>query len=78
MEKAVEYIEGDDSVIRDHLGDVYLKFGKREKAREQWERSLALDPSNETITKKIESLKEITQDESNTLPPSTEQKTPSE
>jgi len=46
-----------DPIICDHLGDAYLKINDLEKARSSWEKSLELDPNQEAIKKKIDSLK---------------------
>jgi tetratricopeptide (TPR) repeat protein len=42
LEKAVE-LQGEevDGVILDHLGDVYDKLGRKEKAQDAWRRALA-------------------------------------
>jgi len=56
LEKAVENIEEDDPIVREHLGDVYLKLDEPEKAKEQWERAYALDPDNESLLNKINSV----------------------
>jgi len=37
---------GDDPVIFEHLGEIYLKQALIKDAREAWLRSLELDPSN--------------------------------
>ena len=43
MEKAVE-LESRNSVINDHLGDVYWAAGRRIEAQYQWRRALTLEP----------------------------------
>lgn len=43
MEKAVE-LESRNSVINDHLGDVYWAAGRRVEAQYQWRRALTLEP----------------------------------
>ena len=45
-----------DSVISDHIGDVYMAVGQSDQARLHWERSLALDPNIEGVRAKIEKL----------------------
>ena len=45
-----------DPVIRDHLGDVYLKTGEKEKARAIWQESLKLDPNQSKVKEKLENL----------------------
>jgi len=39
----------DDPVMREHYGDILLKLGKKDKAREQWIHSLELDPKNQKL-----------------------------
>lgn len=46
-----------DPVIYEHLGDIYYELGMKEEARDQWEKSLQLDPKNETLKKKVMWLK---------------------
>ena len=55
LERAISLLE--DPVIFDHLGDAYFKVEDIEKARQNWEKSLALDPDQEEVKKKIEKLK---------------------
>jgi predicted negative regulator of RcsB-dependent stress response len=43
MKKAIKK-EPEDPILREHHGDILLKLGKRAKAREQWLKSLQLDP----------------------------------
>ncbi|MFZ6762177.1 tetratricopeptide repeat protein [Pseudoroseomonas sp. WGS1072] len=45
MEKAVE-LESRNSVINDHLGDVYWASGRRMEAQYQWHRALTLGPED--------------------------------
>ena len=49
MTKAIANARDDDPVMREHFGDVYFKLGDSVKARDQWLRSLALDPKNEKL-----------------------------
>ncbi|MCK4395525.1 tetratricopeptide repeat protein [candidate division WOR-3 bacterium] len=61
-EKAKEFLlkakeRAKDPVIYEHLGDVYEKLGDKERAREEWQRALELDPENEEIKKKLEPQK---------------------
>ena len=53
--RAVRYEE--DAVIRDHIGDAYMKLGQVEKAREAWRRALALDPEIKGVREKLEAAK---------------------
>ncbi|RMH06710.1 MAG: tetratricopeptide repeat protein [Nitrospirae bacterium] len=48
LKQAADLVK-DDPVIFEHLGEVYLQQNQREKAREAWERSLKVDPSNERL-----------------------------
>jgi cytochrome c-type biogenesis protein CcmH/NrfG len=50
----VELTRGkDDAVIYDHLGEAYLKAGDEPAALAAWEKSLELDPANDTVRQKI-------------------------
>jgi uncharacterized protein HemY len=40
---------GDDPVIYEHLGEIYVKQQKLSEAKEAWLHSLELDPSNEKL-----------------------------
>jgi Flp pilus assembly protein TadD len=48
MEKAVSK-EEDDPVMREHYGDIFLKLSRKDKAGEQWLKSLKLDPENQKL-----------------------------
>jgi tetratricopeptide (TPR) repeat protein len=50
--KAVELSEEPDATLFDHLGDIYAALKQTDKARESWQKSLALEP-NEDIRKKL-------------------------
>lgn len=52
IKKAVALV-GDDPVIYEHLGDVYLKQQKVSDAREAWLHSLEIDPSNEKLLQRF-------------------------
>ena len=41
------------AVVHEHLGDVYLKLGRKEKALELWKKAVELDPKNESAKEKI-------------------------
>jgi Tfp pilus assembly protein PilF len=47
----------DDPVVYDHLGELYLKLRDPQKAKASWQKSLQLDPAQESVKKKIENLK---------------------
>lgn len=51
LERAVGIVP--DAVIYDHLGDVYDRLGRRDKALEAWEKGAEIDPKNESIIKKL-------------------------
>ena len=56
LEQAVQFLS--DSVIYEHLGDVYLRQGDFVKARENWQKSLEIDPEeNLQIKEKLEKYK---------------------
>jgi tetratricopeptide (TPR) repeat protein len=42
------------AVVQEHLGDIYLKLGQREKAVMQWKKALEMDPKNESAKEKIQ------------------------
>ena len=42
LERATKLKNGDDPVIYEHLGDVYQQLGRRDKAKEAWQKSLEL------------------------------------
>lgn len=50
--KALKHQKEPDATLHDHLGDIYLALKEPQKAREQWEKSLAIEP-NEDIQKKL-------------------------
>jgi tetratricopeptide (TPR) repeat protein len=67
LRQATESPKGQDAVIYDHLGDAYLKVGKRDEARQVWQKALELLADTKThkarqqqeqITKKIQMLLE--------------------
>ena len=59
-EDAASYIEKAiatgkaSAVVQEHLGDIYLKLGQREKALMQWKKALEMDPKNESAKEKIQ------------------------
>lgn len=48
LQKAVLTVP-DDPIIHEHLGEVHLRNNHTELARKAWERSLALDPTNDDL-----------------------------
>ncbi len=52
IKKAVSLV-GDDPVIYEHLGDIYMKQQKSADARDAWLHSLELDPSNEKLLQRF-------------------------
>jgi len=52
IKKAVALV-GDDPVIYEHLGEVYLKQQKVSDAREAWLHSLEIDPSNDKLLQRF-------------------------
>jgi tetratricopeptide (TPR) repeat protein len=52
LQKAIELSEEPDPTLYDHLGDIYASLKQTDKAREAWNKSLALDP-NELVRKKL-------------------------
>jgi tetratricopeptide (TPR) repeat protein len=51
--KAVELTEQPDATLYDHLGDIYAALDQIPKAREAWEKSLAVE-ANVDVKKKLE------------------------
>jgi tetratricopeptide (TPR) repeat protein len=51
--KAVELTEEPDATLYDHLGDIYAALDQRDKAREAWTKSLAVEP-NDAVRKKLD------------------------
>ena len=43
--KAVKFAEKPDSVLYDHLGDIYAALTRMKEAREAWEKALELEPN---------------------------------
>ena len=41
------------AVVHEHLGDIYLKLGRKEQAMELWKKSLEMDSKNEAVKEKI-------------------------
>ncbi|MFN7139721.1 MAG: tetratricopeptide repeat protein [Limisphaerales bacterium] len=50
--RAAELSPEPDATIYDHIGDVYFSLNQLERAREAWQKSIAIEP-NEEILKKI-------------------------
>jgi tetratricopeptide (TPR) repeat protein len=51
--KRAASLVGDDPVIYEHLGEIYVKQDKLTDAREAWLHSLELDPSNEKLVQRF-------------------------
>ncbi|MEO5802101.1 MAG: tetratricopeptide repeat protein [Verrucomicrobiota bacterium] len=51
--KAVELSKEPDAAVYDHIGDVYRAMKQNEKAHEAWQKSLAIEPSEE-VRKKLQ------------------------
>jgi tetratricopeptide (TPR) repeat protein len=52
MKEAVAKV-AEDPVMREHYGDIFQKLAKRDKAKEQWLKSLGLDPKNMKLREKF-------------------------
>lgn len=50
--KALKFQKEPDATLHDHLGDIYAALKQAGKAREQWEKALAIEPSD-AIEKKL-------------------------
>ena len=55
--RAAKAVERDDPVVFEHIGDTYLKLNRVLEALDAWQKALALDPKNKTLTDKIEGTK---------------------
>ena len=53
MQKAIVKAAADDPVMHEHYGDIFLKLSEKDKAREQWLKSLKLDPKNEKLRERF-------------------------
>jgi tetratricopeptide (TPR) repeat protein len=53
IKRAVSLV-GDDPVIYEHLGEIYMKQQNISDAREAWLHSLELDPSNEKLLQRFQ------------------------
>lgn len=58
FEAALEYLQraaalSDDPTILDHIGDVFAALGKREEARQWWQKALDEQPDNAAIRTKL-------------------------
>jgi uncharacterized protein HemY len=56
LKRAVSSVP-DDSVIVEHLGDIYFDLKMFREAQEAWERSLHLQPENEAVDGKLNKVK---------------------
>jgi len=54
IQRAIQGMDTDDAVLRDHLGDAYLLKGDVALAREEWRRALRLDPEMPGLKEKID------------------------
>ena len=52
MEKAVAAMS-DDSLVNDHMGDIYWMVGRKREAEIQWHRALSLEPETEAEAHRI-------------------------
>ena len=53
MEKALRYLDADNSEIYEHYGDVLYMCGEKDKALENWHRALQLNSTSPTLERKI-------------------------
>ncbi|MCT4574323.1 hypothetical protein N3930_46215, partial [Bacillus thuringiensis] len=49
MERAVA-VMSDDSLVNDHMGDIYWRVGRKREAEIQWKRALSLYKPEDTDT----------------------------
>lgn len=57
LQRAVENMSRDDSVVLDHLGDTFLKLDRVPQALEAWQKAFILDPENKKLAEKIDNAK---------------------
>jgi tetratricopeptide (TPR) repeat protein len=57
LKRAIENLPREDSVVFEHLGDVYLKLNRVSQALESWQKAKTLDPSNKDLAAKIDGQK---------------------
>ncbi len=55
--RATKYLEEEDAVVYDHIGDTYAKLRKPAQAVTYWEKAVALDKANHAILGKIKEAK---------------------
>ena len=55
MQNAIAKVP-EDPIMREHYGDIYLKLSDGVKAREQWLKSLELDPDNKELRAKFKDM----------------------
>ena len=53
MQKAMMKTATDDPVMHEHYGDIFLKLSDKDNAREQWLKSLELDPTNQKLRERF-------------------------
>lgn len=56
LEKAVSLSKEENSVLLDHLGDVYLQLNLNSKAKKVWKKALKIEPENIQIAEKIKKI----------------------
>jgi Flp pilus assembly protein TadD len=58
LEKANQ-LTPDDPTVTEHLGDGYQKLNRKDKARELYEKALALEPKGDQLERLKNKLKEL-------------------
>ncbi len=56
LEKAIA-LGGGESAVLEHLGDVYLAMARKGDAKSQYQKALQLDPTSESLSRKLEALR---------------------
>ena len=54
IQRAISLMDGDDAVLRDHLGDAYLLKGDVKHAVAEWKKAHRLDPKLEGVQDKLD------------------------
>jgi tetratricopeptide (TPR) repeat protein len=54
---AADLINPPDPVVYEHIGDTYRSLGNGAQALSYWQKGLALDPQNSSLTSKVDQAK---------------------
>jgi tetratricopeptide (TPR) repeat protein len=54
LQKAVQHLKPEDTVVYEHLGDIYAAMNNTPQAIAAWKKALALDPTNKAAAEKLD------------------------